>query len=87
MTAPFKNSAAKTNLMYTDTSTEYCNRLESNILTTGLGYAGKSVYFDVAYKYAMQNAQFYSYYDSHVDAPADITEKRHTFAATLGFRF
>ena len=87
MTAPFKNSAAKTCLMYTDTSTEYCNRLESNILTAGLGFAGKSVYFDVAYKYAMQNAQFYSYYDSLVDAPADITEKRHNVTATLGFRF
>lgn len=88
LTAPFKKSAAKSNLLYSDTSTEYLNKLEGEAYTVGLGYSGDGFYFDMAYKLAKQRSHFYSYYDSEYYNPcAELKNERHSFVATLGFRF
>lgn len=88
ISAPFKESAAKTEFKMYDTSTEFMNRYETNVYTLGLGYAGKSFYLDVAYKFAMQKAHFYNYYDSeYVNPAADVDITRQSLIMSMGFRF
>lgn len=88
ITAPFKKEATKMQLKMQDTSTEFENKYETNILTFGAGYAGEHLYFDIAYKLAMQKSDFYNYYDSDYYNPAaTVKTNRNSLIATVGFRF
>ena len=88
ISAPFKNSAAKTCLKMQDTSTEFLNNYETNIFTLGTGYASGSFYFDIAYKMAVQKAEFYNYYDfEYVNPAAEVDVTRQSLVMSLGFRF
>ena len=90
ITAPFKTDAYKEllNASVAETSTEYMNRYEKNIMTCGLGYRGKLFYFDLAYMFEMQNADFYPFYDMEYPNPgASVELTNHTAMATLGMRF
>ena len=88
ITAPFKKDAVKAVAMYTDTNTDFINRYESNIITLGAGYRSGNLYFDMAYKLAMQKADFYNYYDSEYYNPAsEVSTNRSSFVFSLGYRF
>ena len=88
ISAPYKEDAAKVMFKMQDTSTEYMNLRETNIFTLGFGYAGSSFYFDMAYKLAMQKADFYNYYDAEfVNPSAEVDITRQTLLMSLGFRF
>lgn len=88
MSAPFKENAAKTSLKMQDTSTEFMNRYETNTFTVGAGYASGSFYLDLAYKMAVQKAEFYNYYDSEfVNPAADMDITRQSLVMSMGFRF
>ena len=90
ISAPFKTDAYKDlmNASVVETSTEYMNRYEKDVLTCGLGYHGEIFYFDMAYKLEMQKADFYPYYDAEVPNPgAQVNLFNHTALATVGMRF
>ena len=88
ITAPFEENAGKSRLLYSDTSTDYMNKLESDIYTLGFGYSGDGFYFDMAYKLTSQRSHLYTYYDSECYNPyAEVKSNRHSFVATMGFRF
>ena len=88
ISAPNYEDAAKTIFKMYDTSTEYMNRYETNVLTLGLGYACESFYMDFAYKLAMQKADFYNYYDSeYVNPAATVDITRQSLLMSMGFRF
>ena len=90
ITAPFKTDAYKEllNASVVETSTEYMNRYEKNIMTCGLGYRGELFYFDLAYMMEMQDADFYPFYDMEYPNPgAAVKLTNHTVMATLGMRF
>lgn len=71
-----------------DTSTEFLNNYETNIFTLGTGYASGSFYFDIAYKMAVQKAEFYNYYDfEYVNPAAEVDVTRQSLVMSLGFRF
>jgi hypothetical protein len=70
------------------TATEYTNTAETNIFSLGLGYHGKSIYFDAAYQCMLQNAEFYPYVDPELQIPAtDVSLMRNKLVLTLGARF
>ena len=72
----------------TSTSTEYMNITGTNIVSLGLGYRGKSFYFDAAYQCTMQDAEFFPYVDPEVNVPAtDVSFLRNKFVFTAGVRF
>ena len=88
--APFKTSAYKflDAAAVTETSTEYMNRFEKEVVTLGGGYRGDVFYFDVAYMLQSQKADFYPYYDTQYENPAAKVEfLNHSIAATVGMRF
>lgn len=88
ISSPFRSNAYKCidNAVITDTSTEFLNRYDKNIFTFGAGYVVKGLYFDIAYMYQMQKADFYPYDD--VDNPATkVKTNTHSIVASLGFRF
>lgn len=90
MTAPFSSGAYKSidNASIVDTSTEYFNKFGKDIATVGLGYAGKHLYFDVAYMYQTQYSQFYPYYDKdYVNPATKVKTTGHTVYAGIGIRF
>ena len=90
MTAPFKNTAYKDmdNAAVTETSTEYMNRYDKEIITLGFGYRGSSMYFDLAYMFQRQKSDFYPYYDYEIVNPCATVEHRdHSVMATVGMRF
>jgi hypothetical protein len=71
-----------------ETSTEYMNRYEKDVVTCGIGFCGKTFYFDMAYKLEMQKADFYPFYDAEVPNPgAKVNLINHSAMATLGMRF
>ncbi len=45
------------------TSTEYINLGATHLFTLGIGYQGKHLYVDVAYKYRVQRGDYYSFDD------------------------
>ncbi|MBE6268479.1 MAG: hypothetical protein E7092_05745 [Bacteroidales bacterium] len=70
------------------TATEYTNTAETNIFSLGLGYHGKSIYFDAAYQCMLQNAEFYPYVDPELQIPAtDVSLMRNKLVLTIGARF
>lgn len=88
ISAPYEKDACKVNFMIQDTSTEFLNKYETNVYTVGLGYSGDNVYFDMAYKYAKQKADFYNYHDTEYVNPAvNVENERHNLVMTLGCRF
>ncbi len=90
ISAPFNKDACKfmDNAAITDTSTDYMNKYSKNIATLGLGYAAKSFYFDIAYMFQTQKADFYPYYDMEVYNPgASVRSNAHTVVAGIGVRF
>ncbi len=56
------------------------------IYSGGLGFRGKSVFFDMAYSLRTNDYQYYLYIPEDVNG-AKISSDRHKFVATLGFRF
>lgn len=89
MSSAFDKSAWKYISPYSaSTVTEYANTLDTNIFTVGFGYRGKSIYFDAAYQYSMQKADFYTYVDPEIALPAtDVENIRNKFVVTFGVRF
>ena len=89
ISSAFKDDAWKYLTPYSaSTSTEYLNTAKTNIVTLGLGYRGKSFYFDAAYQCAMHDAKFYTYYDSVEDLPAaDVSTLSNKLIFTVGMRF
>lgn len=81
----------------TRTDPEYHNLKARNTLTLGLGYRGKSIYADVAYKYDFYKSDFYLFDDyifstdgiSIIDRnpAAKVNHDRHQLLFTLGMRF
>ena len=70
------------------TATDYTNTKDTNIFTLGLGYRGKSYYFDIAYQCLLQDADFYTYTDPDVYLPATkVSDFRNKLVLTLGTRF
>jgi hypothetical protein len=90
VTAPFAKDAYKElyNASVTETSTEYMNRFDKNVVTAGLGFRGKMFYLDLAYLFEMQKAEFYPFYDYDFENPgAAVKTRNHSVVATLGMRF
>ncbi len=88
--APFRSDAYKEmmNMPVTATSTDYNNRFSKEAVTFGAGYRGKVFYFDMAYVYDTQEADFYPYYDrEYVNPAAKMEYSNHTLTATLGIKF
>lgn len=70
------------------TATDYTNTKDTNIFTLGLGYRGKSMYFDAAYQCAMQDADFFTYKDPEVSLPATkVSYFQNKLVFTVGVRF
>lgn len=90
MTAPFTRGAYKDlyNASAVETSTDYMNRYEKNVVTFGAGYHGKMFYFDMAYMLEMQDSDFAPFYDYEVPNPvAKVQVANHSAVATIGIRF
>lgn len=88
--APFSKNAYKDMdcANVTDTSTEYMNKFEKNVVTLGAGYRYNNVYIDVAYMMQTQKADFYPFYDvEYVNPAAKVRSTCHSLVATLGMRF
>lgn len=70
------------------TATDYTNTKDTNLFTLGLGYRGKSMYFDAAYQCMMQNADFYTYKDPEFSLPAtEVSNFQNKLIFTFGVRF
>lgn len=90
ITAPFASDAYKelANASVIETSTDYMNRFDKNIVTAGLGFRGEHFYFDLAYMMEQQESEFYPFYDYDYPNPgAQVSEIDHSVVATLGVRF
>ena len=72
------------------TDTDFANTRSLSHYTAGLGYRGKRVYADVAYKYTRQKADFYPmdmYDGSSLVQATDEKQTRSQVVMTLGVRF
>lgn len=90
ITAPFASDAYKelANASVIETSTDYMNRFDKNIVTAGLGFRGEHFYFDLAYMMEQQESEFYPFYDYDYPNPGALVSKiDHSVVATLGVRF
>ena len=68
------------------TQTEFNNTQSLNTFTLGLGYRGRGVYADMAYKYDAYKSDFYAFDD--IDLPkTDVDNFRHQLIFTLGAQF
>lgn len=83
--------------------TGYMNLSDVNLITCGLGYRFKRVYFDMAYRYRQQNGNYFAFDDSFTAEqqfitdnpelanatlkPVDVNLNRHTITCTLGVKF
>ena len=86
--APIENDSFK-NIAATDetrTNPEYINPKNRQSVSFGLGYHGKTLYADVAYKYDMYKSDFYAF-DSETLVPAKLNNERHQVLFTVGVRF
>lgn len=82
-TGSFKNIAATDE---TRTNPEYINPKNRQSFSFGLGYHGKTLYADVAYKYDMYKSDFYAF-DSKTFVPAKLDNECHQLLFTVGARF
>lgn len=89
ISSAFKDNAWKYISPYSaNTATDYTNTKDTNIFTLGLGYRGKSFYFDAAYQCMLQDADFYTYVDPEVSLPATkVSDFRNKIVCTFGVRF
>jgi hypothetical protein len=92
ITAPFKKSAYKYmyNAAVTETSTDYMNRFCKDVLTLGLGHAGKTFYINAAYMMQIQKSDFYPFYDLDYDEPSPVAHVKTTSSSIVvgvGVRF
>lgn len=81
----------------TRTDPEYHNLKARNTLTLGLGYRGKFMYADVAYKYGFYKSDFYMFDDYRFsndgnsivsrNSAAAVNHDRHQLLLTLGVKF
>ena len=81
----------------TRTDPEYHNLKARNALTLGLGYRGKFMYADVAYKYDFYKSDFYMFDDYRFsndgnsivsrNSAAAVNHDRHQLLLTLGVKF
>ena len=79
------------------TDPEYHNLKARNTLTLGLGYRGKFMYADVAYKYDFYKSDFYMFDDYRFsndgnsivsrNSAAAVNHDRHQLLLTLGVKF
>ena len=70
------------------TATDYTNTKDTNLFTLGLGYRGKSFYFDAAYQCVMQDADFFTYTDPEISLPATkVSNFQNKLIFTVGARF
>lgn len=83
--------------------TGYMNLSDVNLITCGLGYRFKKVYFDLAYRFRQQSGKYYAFDDSFTGEgqfvldnpnlayatinPVDVNLNRHTITCTLGVKF
>ena len=83
----FKDGAYKA-LNWNDmrTDVEYNNKFDQHTATIGLGYRGRIVYVDAAYKYNMYKSDFYAFSDEALQATKQNNE-RHQLLVTVGARF
>lgn len=101
-TAAFDKGAYRSLIEFTDspvyvdtfTETSYSNQFDLHRLTCGFGYRTSSFYFDLAYQYTMQKADFFAFDDYYEDGgktyylPAtEISKDRSRLTMTLGYRF
>lgn len=90
ITAPFATDAYKYiyNASVAETSTEYMNRFDKNVVTMGFGWHDTMFYCDFAYKLELQKAEFYPFYDfDYVNPGASVEQMNHSIVATVGMRF
>lgn len=78
----------------TRTDTEYENQKDRHTFAVGLGYRGKLIYADLAYKCDLYKSNFYAFTDmmevsgSNVYLPATkVDNTRHQLLLTIGARF
>ncbi len=70
-----------------NTDTDYTNHEALHQVTAGIGVRlTGNTYLDLAYKFLTQKGDFYAFDDSDLQ-PVSLKEKRHSFVATLGYRF
>ena len=82
--------------------TDYMNLGDTNIITCGLGYRGKTFYADLAYKYRLLHGDFYAFDDMYQRGgtsesqflctaaglqATDVDLSRHAITFTLGVKF
>jgi hypothetical protein len=64
------------------------NRFGKNVFTFGGGYAGKYLYFDIAYMCQKQNSDFYPFYDmDYINPAATVSTVKQSIMAGIGIRF
>ena len=68
------------------TDVEYNNKFAKNTVTAGLGFAHRSFYIDVAYKYDTYKSDFYAFSDDNL-LPIKVNNDRHQLLFTLGAHF
>ena len=72
------------------TSFQYMNLTDTHIATAGLGYRAKKYYIDFAYKYRIQNGDYYAFSSAHTGSEMNaipVNLSRHSISATIGFKF
>lgn len=75
-------------------TTDYLNKGDVNIYTVGLGYHGKHLYADVAYKFRSQSGDFYAFDDTNIYTddtgrlqPVNVDLDTHQVFFSLGYKF
>ncbi|WP_270673051.1 outer membrane protein transport protein [Phocaeicola coprocola] len=86
----FKNIPVTDNIR---TDAEYLNLKSRQAVSVGLGYRGRLVYADVAYKYDFYKGDFYAF-DGGLDqsgnlllSPTKVNNERHQLLFTIGVHF
>lgn len=71
------------------TGTDFMLLGSVNLITCGLGYAGKHFYADLAYKFRMQKAEFFPFHDYNatVQTSRQLNLDRHQLLLSLGYKF
>lgn len=92
--AIFKNDAIKAlPIESIQTDTDFSNLKAMNTYTLGIGYRGSSFYADLAYKYTVQDSNFYPFWyaeGNEIVKPKNatrVTDSRSQVLLTMGFRF
>ena len=68
------------------TDVEYNNKFDQHTATLGLGYRGRIIYVDAAYKYNTYKSDFFTFSDEALQA-TKLTNDRHQLLLTIGARF